>query len=267
MVVIAYLSAILSQSVFAGTMGPEGDAEPCWGPADSCSATPQPERTDYPMRQFLSLSIGPAWSNNGTTQTFYLQPNVQKTYSASFNSNILPYGELFLGVQKQLNTVFFSQLGLAIAGGSEAKLRGDIWEDADPNFNNFTYSYGVNELRITPKIKLLVDSGLYGTLPYVSAAIGVGFNKSREFTITPKIPEEVPPPLFGSNVNTVFTYALGIGLQEVLNEHWQASIGYEFADWGKSQLAPATGQTLNNNGLLINNLYINSVLLSIIYIK
>lgn len=266
MVVIACLSALLSGTAFAGTMGPEAESEPCWGPADSCTATPQPERTDYPWQQATSLSIGPAWSNNGSTQTFFLQPGVSKTYSATFNSNILPYGELFLGMQKQLNPMFFSQMGLAIAGGSEAKLRGDIWEDADPNFNNFTYSYGVTEVRITAKGKLLMDSGLYGTRPYVSAAAGVGFNNTHAFTISPNIIEEVPAPVFESKVNTVFTYAFGIGLQEVLSEHWQAGIGYEFANWGKSQLARATGQTLNN-GLLINNIYINSVLLNITYIK
>lgn len=262
--VILLLSSVLSSGVFAGSMGADGFSDPCWGPEGSCTINPQPD-LESPWRRVATFSIGPAWSNNGETQTFYLQPDIQKTYTATYNSNILPYGELFLGMQKQLNRMFFSQLGIAIAGGSEAKLRGDIWEDADPNFNNYTYTYGVSEARVMVKGKLLVDIGYYGTRPYISGALGVGFNNSHAFTITPNIYEEVAAPIFESNVNTVFTYALGIGLQEVLNEHWQVGIGYDFSDWGKSQLAAANGQTVNQ-GLLINNLYINSVLLNVSYL-
>jgi hypothetical protein len=41
--------------------------------------------------------------------------------------------------------------------------------------------------------------------------------------------------------------------------------GYEFADWGKSGLNRAAGQTLNT-GLALNHLYTNGVLVNLTYV-
>jgi opacity protein-like surface antigen len=259
MTYIAFLAIMLSGESFAGTMGSDSSWERKECPTgQNC--------TSYPWAKVLSFSIGPAWSNNGKTQTFYLQQDIQKTYSATFHSNILPYGALFLGAQKQIQPSIFAQFGIEVAGGGEAKLRGDIYEDADPAFNNYRYTYGVTELRVALKTKLLVDIDYYGTMPYLTGAVGLGVNKSSGFAITSKIYEEVPAPDFASNTTKVLTFAFGIGLQESLTDNLKASIGYEFADWGKSQLTRASGQT-QNDGLIINNLYINSVLISLSYLK
>lgn len=251
---IAYLIATVTSNVWSGSMGNYNS------PDSTCS-----NKTSSVLQKVLTLSIGPAWSNNGETQTLYLQPDIEKTYSANFHSNILPYGAVFLGIQHRLNRVFFHQIGLEVAGGGKAELKGSIWEDADPNFNNYKYTYNINELRVMAKTKLLMDIDYYGTMPFITAAVGISFNNSFGFTITPKIEQEVPAPAFNDSTQNVLTYALGVGLQEKLNDKWFASIGYEFADWGKSQLAKANGQT-TNNGLIINNVYINSVLVSLTYI-
>ncbi|MGL6035737.1 MAG: porin family protein, partial [Legionella sp.] len=60
-------------------------------------------------------------------------------------------------------------------------------------------------------------------------------------------------------------YTVGAGLQKSLNDNWQVGVGYEFADWGKSQLASAPEQTLNS-GLGLNHLYTNGVLLNVTYV-
>jgi opacity protein-like surface antigen len=80
----------------------------------------------------------------------------------------------------------------------------------------------------------------------------------------PKITSEVAPPPFGSNTTTTFTYALGIGLQKALPCGFAAAIGYEFTDWGRTQLARAASQTLNQ-GPTLNHLYANQLLLSLFY--
>ena len=143
--IIVYLAAIFSNIIWAGTMGEYKSDTYC----ASCR--------DNPLQQVITFSIGPAWSNNGKTQTLILQPDLEKTYSATFHSNILPYGELFFGFQKRLNSILYNQLGLEIAGGGEAKLRGDIWEDADPDFNNYRYTYAISELRVMARTKFLID--------------------------------------------------------------------------------------------------------------
>ena len=256
---------MLWSAACAGTMGPDANADDWWSPEVTCPTLDKP-RSSYPWERVITASIGPAFNNNnGETQTFYLQPDIQKTYAPTPAKNALIYGELLVGLQKQLTDTFISQFGLAIAGGSDANLNGDIWEDADPAFNNYTYSYYINEARITAKGNLLIDPHYYGLRPYVSAGIGVGFNTSHGFTITADIPEEIPAPAFQDNTNTAITYTLGLGVQKAWSDSWYTGIGYEFANWGKSQLAPAIDQTLNQ-GLSASHIYMNTIQLSLTYI-
>ena len=84
-------------------------------------------------------------------------------------------------------------------------------------------------------------------------------------TIKPKTVEEVAAPPFQSNNTTTFVYTLGVGIQKSFSSHLQGAIGYEFADWGKNNLARAAGQTLNQ-GLTLNHLYAHQIQLSLFYI-
>lgn len=261
-IAIASLSTILSNGAVAGTMGPETEADSCWSTAGACWGTPKPE--PFPMRKVISLNIGPAWSGNGTTQTILLQPTIQNTYSTTNPNHLLASGELVLGMQKQLNATFYSQFGIALAAAGRAKFTGDVWENANPNLNDYTYKYNVTHGHVAVKGKLLADVG-YGVRPYVSASIGIGVNKASDFSMSPKIYKEVIPPAFESHSTMTTPYTLGIGVQEVVNDNLQAGFGYEFVDWGKSELGRAPGQSLNT-GLIENHIYTNVLLVTLTYI-
>lgn len=262
-IVIASLSALLSNSVIGGTMGTEVEEESCWKTAGACWGTPKQE--PFVMRKVVSISAGPAWSGNGTTQTILLQPLIQNTYAATEPNNLLASGELFLGMQKQLNAKFYSQFGIALAAAGKAKFNGDVWVNADPNFNNYTYKYNVTHGHVAVKGKLLADVG-YGVRPYVSASIGIGVNKASDFTMETKLYQEVVPPAFESHSTITTPYTLGIGVQEVVNENLQAGFGYEFIDWGKSELGRASGQLMNTTGLTENHIYTNVLLVTLTYV-
>ncbi|HAT9492356.1 TPA: porin family protein, partial [Legionella pneumophila subsp. pneumophila] len=103
-----------------------------------------------------SVSAGPVWARGGETQTFYLAPEIEKTYAARISTNALASGELFLGIQKLLGSQWLGQLGLAAATTGNAKLQGVIWDDADPEFNNHSYQYKIRNSRIAVKGKLLL---------------------------------------------------------------------------------------------------------------
>ncbi len=260
--VVPLLGVIFFGSVWAGAMGPDIKMDDWWLSEDACPVS-KILSTSYPWEHVMTASIGPAYNHdNGKSQTFYLRSDVKKTFEATPSSNVLLYGELFLGMQKQLTSLFISQFGLSIAGSTDANLSGDIWESADPDFNNHTYSYSVNEARVTLTGKMFADINYYDLLPYASLDLGVGFNTAHGFTISPSIYKGVLPPNFGKNTETVFTYALGFGIQKKINDYWRTGIGYEFADWGSTLLAPAPGQTLNK-GLMLSHIYISSLLLSI----
>jgi len=214
----------------------------------------------------IGLSAGPAWVTGNQTQAINLQPDVVKTYTASNQSSTVASVELFGGWQKAFSSMhqpLLGQLGISIVGAGNAQLSGDIWEDSDPAFDNFNYTYKVNHTHIAIKGRLVGNYNLVFE-PYVSASAGLGFNHAYNFTINPKISEEVAAPGFQSNTTTTFTYSLGIGLQASFTPHLQAAIGYEFADWGQVQLASAPGQTINQ-GLTLNHLYGHELQLSLFY--
>ncbi len=236
--------------------------------ADPSISKAQPHRNQFPY--VVSLSVGPVWSMGGETQTMTSAPQTIRTYTANTSSNTIVDGELFLGIQPALKQKLFhryplhEQLGLAVATTSNANIFGTIWDDADPAFNNFTYNYHIIHTHIAVKGKLLTEI-THKIHLYISGSLGVGFNQSRNFTNQPTIFEAITIPNFTNNTTTAFTYTVGIGLQRALTEHWQLGIGYEFADWGQSQLSRAPGQTLGG-GLMQNHLYTNGLLFSVNYL-
>ena len=211
-----------------------------------------------------TVSLGPVWEDGGATQTFYLTPEIEKTYVANKTTKALFAGEVFLGAQKTLSPMMYGQLGLAVAATSNASLSGAIWDDGDPQFNNFTYAYKIQHTHVAVKGKLLADAGFW-VMPWVSGSLGVGFNNAHGFHNTPTLFEALPTPDFASHTQTAFTYTVGAGVQKALNEHWQMGVGYEFADWGKSSLGRADEQT-HGGGLALNHLYTNGLMFNLTYL-
>ena len=204
-----------------------------------------------------SLTVGPVWENAGSTQTFYMAPEIDKTFVAKHATNTLINGELFVGIEKPFMNMFQGQLGLAFAASGNATLSGIIWDDADSEFDNYSYQYQVRHAHLAIKGKLLADHKSV-LIPWVSGSMGVGFNQSYGFNNVPLIPEAIMMPNFSSKSQTSFTYTVGTGLQTSFDAHWQLGIGYEFSDWGRSHLGLAAGQTINS-GLGLNHLYTNGL--------
>lgn len=215
----------------------------------------------------IGISAGPTWSSGNKKQTLNLQPDIVKTYTADSNDHVFPSAEFFLGWQQPFSVMqqsLLGQLGISIAGSDHAEMSGDIWEDADPTFDNFDYTYKVNRILAAVKGRLVGSCNRF-VEPYVSASLGVSFNRAYEFQIDPIISQEVPAPAFKSNTKASFSYTLGIGLQKSFTPQFQAAIGYEFSDWGKTQFSHATGQTVNK-GLSLNHVYAQQLQLSVFYL-
>lgn len=212
----------------------------------------------------FTLSGGASQVQGGVSQTLTLQPDVQKRYEASGNKQIVASGELFFGMQSLLSPNFVGQLGVTAAGSSDAKFQGNIWEDADPDFNDFTYAYKVSHSHVAIKGKLIAIDFI-DVDPYLSVSLGVGFNHAYDYSVTPLLFSQLPAPNFGSQRTTAFTYTLGLGIQKELFPCLQAGVGYEFANWGKNELARAEGQTLGT-GILLSHLYTNQIQFSLSFL-
>ena len=101
-------------------------------------------------------------------------------------------------------------------------------------------------------------------MPSISASAGIGFNQAYGFNNTPLIFEAVQGPNFTSNTTTSFVYTIGVGVQKHIAPNVSVGIGYEFANWGRSQLGVAPFQTMGN-GLVLDNLYTNGILVNITF--
>ncbi|KTC66631.1 Uncharacterised protein [Legionella adelaidensis] len=211
-----------------------------------------------------TLSAGFVWANPGETQSFSLAPQIEKTYFAINSFHRMPAAAIFLGKQKTLTDRLSGQFGLEAAYAGDAEPKGQIWDDADPIFNNYTYNYKIEHAHLALKGKLLIENS-YIVIPWISAGIGVAWNHAYYFVNQPIISEALTNPDFTNRTTTSFTYNLGIGFQKGMSEHWQWGLGYEFADWGKSQLGRAPQQILNS-GIKLNHLYTNGVLFNLSYI-
>ncbi|HAT7073542.1 TPA: porin family protein [Legionella pneumophila] len=236
------IASLLAGNTLAGTMGPPAKDWAWVG----------------------SISAGPVWVRGGEIQTFFLAPEIEKTYVPRKSTNTLANGELFIGIHKILSPQWLAQFGLAVATTDNTKLQGVIWDDTDPRFDNHSYQYKIRHSRITAKAKLLLDKK-YWFIPWLSGSLGIGFNRAYDFSNTPLIFEALPNPNFNNHTQTAFAYALGAGAQKAFSEHWQVGIGYELVDWGKSELDRAEGQTMNS-GLKLNHLYTHGVLLNFTYV-
>lgn len=222
--------------------------------------------TSTKFKSFVAtLSAGPAWENAGQTKTFYLNPNIKKTYAANNPNNTIASGELFLGMQRALKPQWAVDLGVAVATITNVSLAGEVWDDANSEFNNSNYTYKVQDTRIAIKGKLLKDLPLHALKSYVSASCGLSFNNASNYQAWPIIEEELPSPNFQDHATTSFTYSIGLGFQRPINKHWQIGVGYEFTDWGNNQLSAAPGQTIGT-GLALSHLYTNGLIFSINYL-
>ena len=215
-------------------------------------------------KKVLMLSAGPIWSNPVQTQVVSFSPSFPQTYVATSNSETLGNGEIFLGLQHNVQYDFIAQIGLAVTATTSMQLKGDVWQDSDPDFNNFLYSYKISHSHVALRGKLLKDlTGL--VQPYVSGSLGVGFNHAYHYIAIPKLFEVAPEPPFASDTTTAFTYTLDIGAQKILNDNWSVGIGYEFADWGATRLGPASSQ-LSGEGLSLQHVYTNGLQFNVSFV-
>jgi len=242
-IVLALLGFVTSCAI-AGTMGPVGPEMPT---------------------RVMSLSVGPAWTDAGESRTFFLTPGIEKSYVAQKESKALAFGELFYGMQRELSAQLVGQLGIEGALTSDASIGGAVWDDANVEFNTRNYVYKVHHGRIALKGKLIAPMGEHW-LPYASASVGVGFNRSHGYHTPPVIFPAVPDAPFATHTQTSFAWTVGVGVERAINTQWRVGAGYELSDWGKSSLGLAPGQTLGS-GLALNHLYSNALVLSAHYLR
>ena len=218
----------------------------------------------------ITISGGPAWTS--PSQLVYLYPSTPfpfqlvDQYNPNSPTSSIVSGEIFFGLQTLLTPNMTGELGLGIAGATDAIVSGFVTREFP--FNTFvnvgTYRYKLDHGRIDLKGKLIASSCRFAQ-PYISGSVGAGLNQSHDFRATTTRPFIYPVPWYADNSVLAFSYTLGLGLQKKLTPNWQVGIGYEFADLGRSYLGYDFSTTLIN-GPYLSHFYTNELLFSLSYL-
>lgn len=214
----------------------------------------------------ITLSGGPGWTHAGDTQQQFTTPVLFNTYIADKKTNMLGEGEIYFSLQHAMTNYLTGRWGIAAAGSSPARLQGTVLLNSDPNQRAYAYSYRIAHGRIALKSVLLFGTKEQKILPYLMGSIGLAFNASHQYKQTPKSNIYPIVPTFRSNTDSnAFAYTLGAGVEGAFSQHWHAGFGYQFADWGKSNLDSVAGQPFDE-GLRLSRLYTHLAQFSITYI-
>lgn len=215
----------------------------------------------------ITLSAGPAWAAPGQNQYLYRNPPPNPDYyHYDSDMGILASGEIFFGLQRFFQPCMIGQLGIGVAGATDAKASGFV--DVNGVVDANAFQYNINHGRAELKGKLI--NTLYPMAqPYVSASLGIGINNTHGYVPTTINQTLYPPYWFQTNTNVSFAYTVGLGVQTNLSRHWQVGIGYEFADWGRNYLKDDPQMTLYpmvTNGPSLTHLYTHELLFSLSYL-
>jgi opacity protein-like surface antigen len=226
--------------------------------------TNEPEVPSYTY--LASVNYGAVWVGKGDQQTIQIQPVDIKTFVPNKPTSTVGEIEFFLGLHHSFYPRSQEQLGIEIATTGDAKLSGQIWDDQNPLFDSHVYTYTLNHTHVALKGKWQYQvAKMISASPYLSASLGVGFNRANGFNNTPTIPEAEVINNFTSRTTTSFTYTLGIGIQQAISPHIQVGVGYEFSDWGQNDLGMALSQ-IGRSGLSFDHLYTNGLMFNLTYV-
>lgn len=244
-----------SMSTTAGSMGKVADEPPLIN-SSSCG-------------KLITLSLGPAWYNQGENVLRDVQFPFINTYVPQKVSGVVGSSELFFALTRPLDSYVSGQLGIAIGYSGNAKQRGTLYI-ANPPVLSSNYSYQLSNARVALKGKLVLDWA-YVVQPYVSASAGVGFNRSWNYGYGQPDSVVLPfldiRPYMADNTALGFSYTAGLGIQGNVTNQWQVGAGYEFTDWGKNNFTHFRIRPNNQFSRFLSSgtFYTNALQLSLTY--
>ena len=122
--------------------------------------------------------------------------------------------------------------------------KGEVWEAALPDFNNFSYSYKVSSKGLMFESRLMYLNSWW--FPYVLVGAGPSWNKSYAYQENPL--NETAISLrgnFPSHSNTTFAYEGGAGIG-IMHDKFLVSFEYKYMALGKAQFGLYPFQTMND---------------------
>lgn len=218
----------------------------------------------------VSLGGGMGISNhNGSSQTFpSINPDSDEfyTYSANHSTHTMGIVDGFIGREWQCNPCWALQIGLDYNQLSQFHAKGSFLQGVDnQSADQYTYQYSIFTQQLLAMSKLFYC--FRGAIhPYLLLGLGVAFNDAFDYSTN------VPPFLtftrqYQNKSQSVFSYAVGLGVDVEIMKQVRLGAGYRFADLGKVELGSAMIDMTSVSGTLSQtHLYTNELIAQITWV-
>lgn len=206
----------------------------------------------------VALSLGLAKTNVYSSKSILFGSYPNSYIGTNHDDTEMATG-FFIGGETVFLDNWAGQIGLSYVENKSFTENGNVYEFADPAFNNLTYQYRIKSRRVSLETKI---SHLFRHVlhPYVSASLGEAFNQAYAYTEYPVTSADVPMTQpFANHLSRSLTYSVGFGIDVDLTEHVRLGAGYRFADLGNANLGITPLQS-STNKISNTHLYTNEVL-------
>lgn len=135
-----------------------------------------------------------------------------------------------------------------------------------PNFDTLNYKFLASSIALWSELHCFLSNNRFK--PYFFLGIGAAWNHLYNYRESPSDPNKTAAPMlnpFANHWKTNFSFGLGLGIAQTINQRPRWSIEYRYANLGKAEFAQTPLQTTLHR-LQVGSLNVNLVMLSF-YIK
>ena len=128
--------------------------------------------------------------------------------------------------------------------------------------DQYTYQYDIQSRQLLLEGKLLYHWQRYH--PYLSAGMGASWNTSLNYNVNIQPAFTTFSNQFANNMQTSFSYLVGLGVDVDLTDALRLGLGYRFTDFGSAKTGTSTIDTLmTTNTLAQSHIYANEILIQL----
>lgn len=218
------------------------------------------------LHQVISLGIGSDRVNLALTKNIDFMSPFQNTYTSSSSYDTQQVAGLFYGFENAFRDNCAWQLGIGYYQNSAFTSQGNVYQFADPAFNNLRYNFQIISRRVLLEGKLLHT---FKTLfhPYLTMGMGESINRAYAYKEDPITSDGVPMSQpFANHTTHSFTYSAGLGIDVDITKNVRIGASYRYLDLGRAGLNPSPLQQ-GNNRLSYNHLHTNELLMQLTYVS
>ena len=204
-----------------------------------CLMTPLTGNTQ--THPYIRLTTGLSFALASHNQTANFSSSYWKSLVSNSDTDPALYGGLSAGLRIPLTATLAAEVGVGAYQAENYTPSGKVYQYSSPEFYNMNYRYNIHHQRLMLEGKLLATCAtIYH--PYISAGLGVSHNRSDTYQELPIQGFAVPDLPFSSASQNSLSYALGVGVDIDVTNHWRLGAGYELIDLGKTKLGGSPAQ-------------------------